>query len=158
MSNHNTDDIEFEYPEAWKPEPGDIIKGVFEELDSGPSKYSPTGVTPIAVIRDDDGVRHSVWLSATVLRNEFKKARPQPGDPVAVKYIGPVKDGKGKVQYQHYRVKNLTPKKQAVDWGHIDELEEAAAEPEPEEPDEPQVGTVRPFRAEQPQLLDEAPF
>ena len=63
---------------SWRPNPGDELLGTFIEWSSG--KTSRDETYRIAVIETEDGQRLAVWLFYAVLREEFEKADPQPGE------------------------------------------------------------------------------
>lgn len=76
------------YPPSWRPNPGAIISGTLIRYSSATTAY---GRATIAVIEDEaSGERISVWLIHTVLKNEFQKQRPEPGERLAIKYFGVV--------------------------------------------------------------------
>ncbi|MCH7869814.1 MAG: hypothetical protein IH881_19130 [Myxococcales bacterium] len=63
---------------SWRPNPGQELLGTFIEWSSG--KTSRDETYQIAVIETEDGQRLAVWLFYAVLRDEFDKADPQPGE------------------------------------------------------------------------------
>jgi hypothetical protein len=76
------------FPEAWIPEAeGDEIIGTFVRLTQGTAKDGRTA--PVVVLDTQDGPR-SVWLWGTAQLNQFRKARPQPGEAVLHRYLGKV--------------------------------------------------------------------
>lgn len=95
---------EFEFAEGWKPEPGDVIKGVVEDLSLAYSEY---GNYPVVTIRTDDG---SVAVHAfhQTLRGKLEELQPVKGDTIGVKYYGEVKPEGAKRSYHKYRVKSDT--------------------------------------------------
>lgn len=94
------------YPESWIPEKeGEALAGKFLRIEMGWSEY---GRAPIAIVESEDGKERSVWLFHEALRSQFATAAPQPGDSVAVLYLGKQKPkthtpGKAK-EYHNYRV------------------------------------------------------
>jgi hypothetical protein len=70
---------------AWKPKPGDTLVGTLLRYDTG---HTPFGPVRTATIRKADGERVSVWLSNTVLLNEFARLKPKPGERIGLKYLG----------------------------------------------------------------------
>lgn len=89
------------YAASWKPEPGDMIVGKVERYGMGPE--TAYGRSPVVQIKDEaTGKSVSVWLSSTVLRNEFVKHDPQPGEVVGIKYFGVRENEGGK--YHHFAV------------------------------------------------------
>jgi hypothetical protein len=77
-------------PESWRPD--DASKGHPEKLIGELVRYEENhtayGPCRIAVLRNSAGAEFSVWLLHTVLRNEFARLRPKPGELVYVRYLG----------------------------------------------------------------------
>ncbi len=70
-------------PESWKPDPGDILEGILARCDKADAGYGPK---EIAIIDEQSTDKvWAVWLSPTVLRSEFEKHRPRPGEHIAIK-------------------------------------------------------------------------
>ena len=87
------------YPPAWMPEKvGDTITGAFLRLESGMTKFGPA---PVVVIGTDAGER-SVFLFYESLKSAFRRAQPEPGERLAIRYEGEAE------------VKNPTPGKAAT--------------------------------------------
>ncbi len=82
--------------EPWAPEPGDIVEGEFERLDRGSTQY---GNYDILILRENRGSVRAVWLMHAVLKGEFARLQPTPGDCVAIKRLAD--SGKG---YRRYRM------------------------------------------------------
>lgn len=105
-----------EFPESWKPRPGDKVVGVVKNYTTGETKFGPR---PICVIEtlNDQGVPYllSIWLSHTVLVNEFRKVRPKVGEEIGVKRN---EDGPG---YARYRVLVNRPAATEPDWDSLGE-------------------------------------
>ena len=75
-----------EFPPSWYPETGEILVG---ELLYYTTAQTPHGEQRIAVIRENQTEQtYSVWLSRMVLRAEFEKHAPEPGDCVGIKFHG----------------------------------------------------------------------
>jgi hypothetical protein len=74
------------WPEAWRPEPGDILVGRIDAYDVGHTNYGP--VRTVLLTQEDTGERVSVWLSSTVLLNLFEQHKPKPGERIGLKYLG----------------------------------------------------------------------
>jgi hypothetical protein len=92
-------------PTTWRPN-GDehpaLIVGVMESREPGPDfGYGPHDVV---VLRTPTGARWSVFLMHQVLREEFDRKAPRPGDLVAVKYEGRVQGGQGASGFEKYRL------------------------------------------------------
>jgi hypothetical protein len=75
-------------PEGWKPKPGDMIIGVLRRYQKAESQYGPCWIAVLEA-RNDAGqpYRAAVWLSSTVLANEFRKLRPKVGERLGVKRL-----------------------------------------------------------------------
>jgi len=86
-----------EWPPAWKPEPGDILVGKVLHYDKG---YTPYGEVRTCIVEQDDGERVSLWLSTTVLLDQFKRLRPRIGERIGLKYLGKHPD----LGYHRYRL------------------------------------------------------
>jgi hypothetical protein len=94
--------LDFE-PEPWDPEPGDKVAGEVVQVQRFDSKFTGEEYPVVDLLTDADtlaGVR--IYGSRTVLGNELDRLQPQPGDRLAVKYVGMV-ENKG-VEYHSYRV------------------------------------------------------
>ena len=77
---------EFEdWPPAWRPEPGDVLVGKILRYDQGHTDYGPVRTV---IVETDAGDRLSVWLSSTVLLNEFARLKPKVGERIGIKYLG----------------------------------------------------------------------
>ena len=77
------DNVRGDYPEAWRPEPGDVLVGRLVRYDKAKTPY---GERDIAVVHDEDlDTDISVWLIHTVLIGEFKEQQPKVGDRLAIK-------------------------------------------------------------------------
>ena len=106
---------ERQYPESWVPEsPGDTIAGEFVRLDAGTTSY---GEQAIAVLRTSDGAERGIWLLHAVLRGEFAKQRPRPGELVLVRYDGKRESAAGH-SYASYRVE-VDREQRAPDWDSL---------------------------------------
>jgi hypothetical protein len=86
------------WPEAWRPKPGEVLIGVIESYDIGHTPYGP--VRTVIATEEKTGEKVSLWLSSTVLLEQFKRHQPKPGERFGLKYLG--KDAeKG---YHRYRL------------------------------------------------------
>jgi len=91
-----------EKPESWVPrDPGDEIAGQLVSYERGTTSY---GSQVIAVIQPPDGPPRALWLLTAVLRDEFAKLRPAPGEWVLVRYLGKRQAAGGGPDYQAYTV------------------------------------------------------
>ena len=102
---------------GWKPNPGDRLVGTVIDVDSRDGDY---GVYPIVTVQTDNGDEIAIHAFHTVLRREFAKRQPQPGERIGVKYLG--KSDKG---YESYKIvwENVVP----PDWSRIGVEAEAEA-------------------------------
>lgn len=88
-----------EFPESWIPKVGEILVGTFMRYEPGYTSYGPCN---IAVVRDDEsGEERSVWLLHTVLRSEFAKRRPKPGEYLGIKRLS----DDGDKRYKRYALR-----------------------------------------------------
>lgn len=100
-------------PPAWRPsKPGETLAGELVRWERGSTDYGPQD---IAIVRDEEGTTHALWLLHSVLREEVAKQSPTVGDLIAVCYLGRKTSAAGQ-PYAHFRV---------------------VCEPEPELPDTP---------------------
>jgi len=89
-----------EFPPAWKPVPGEILVGTVEAYDIATGKY---GESKVCVVKDQaEGPFIAVYLSSTVLLQEFMKLRPKIGEQVGIRYLG--KNTEGDNAYHRYKV------------------------------------------------------
>lgn len=93
------EEIEDEYPPAWHPEPGEILVGRIVRYDEGRTPY---GQVRTVIVQDEEtGERVSIWLSNTVLKNEFDRLSPAAGERIGIRYVG--KDDQR--SYHKYKVR-----------------------------------------------------
>ena len=91
------------YPPSWNPNPGDMLIGRLEEVVHGvPTRYGPVDVAYLCT--EPSGELVSVWLSNTVMRDQWTKAAPKVGERVGVKYVGQ-KTSKAGTPYRVYAVR-----------------------------------------------------
>lgn len=125
--------LDFE-PDPWDPEPGDKVAGEVVQIQRYDSKFTGEEYPVVDLVTDPDtlaGVR--IYGSRTVLGNELDRLAPQPGDRLAVKYVGMV-ENKG-VEYHSYRVVLDRTQPAAPRLAVVPPV--ATAEDEPPPPDEP---------------------
>lgn len=90
-----------ETPESWVPEQaGEQIAGELVRYERGTTAY---GERIIAVLRTRQGRERSVWLLHAVLRGEFARLRPRPGERLLVRYLGRKKSDNG-TEYAAYKL------------------------------------------------------
>lgn len=91
-------------PESWQPtKPGDELAGIFVRLDRGTTSYGPCWIVVLEDIKTP-GTFTSIWLFHTALINQFKKARPEVGQLVLVRYEGKRKPKSGGTDYHDWKV------------------------------------------------------
>lgn len=103
---------EADYPEAWKPDPGDSVKGTVRQVALSPDMgYGPY---PIVTLDTPQG-ELAVHAFRSILRTELARCRPGVGDEIEIQYVGKrsPKSGKGN-EYHVYRV--LGGKEPEFDW------------------------------------------
>lgn len=106
-------------PESWiAKDAGDELVGTFVRLDKGTTTYGDCWIVVLESARNP-GTFASVWLINQALVNEFSRARPVPGELVAVRYGG------------KKPVKNPTPGRSSEyhDWKVVVDRESADAPP-----------------------------
>lgn len=93
---------EADYPEAWKPEPGDKIAGKVIGVTQSPDfGYGPYPIVTLNV----DGTERAVHAFHHVLRTELARRRPRVGDDLEIVYQGQRKPKSGTNNPFHaYRV------------------------------------------------------
>jgi len=112
---------------AWRPdkEDADTLIGEVVSVDLGTSDY---GTYPLIVVRSDDGTEKAFHASHTVARNELKRARPQVGQRIGIKYLGKQTAAEGSKygSYIGYRVEMERAAGTEFNWDKVD------AEPDPQ--------------------------
>lgn len=79
---------------------GDEIAGTVVRLDVADTEY---GQQKIVVVDPGDGNLRSIWLLHDALLSQMRKLKPQPGDVIAVRYLGKQTSGNGR-SYHAYTV------------------------------------------------------
>lgn len=95
MSSTLTDRLD-QFPEGWRPHPGDKTVGQVVSLDTRDGQY---GAYPVVTVAADDGREVAVHAFHTVLRGELARLRPEPGERIGIAY-----HGRGDGSYERYRV------------------------------------------------------
>jgi hypothetical protein len=119
----------FDYAQAWRPGPGDVLKGTVTEITEyhggGYGSYPIVTVTLEEDCRAGDtelkaGSEVAVHAFHTVLRNELARLDVQIDEPIAVLYGGTQRTKDGSTNYEGYRVRmpGRTPKR--FNWGNGD--------------------------------------
>src|SRR5215471_6912954 len=108
------------YPQAWIPEePGDEIAGVVTSVrPAAPTAY---GSVPVVELEELGGpTPWSVWLVHAVLRREFVRQSPQPGEAILIRYLGKVQPEGGGAAYESYKLVVDRPTEgNEVDWTRL---------------------------------------
>jgi hypothetical protein len=94
---------------SWKPQPGDTVTGVIEDIsehDAGYGKY------PILELATETGTV-AVHAFHDVLKNELARLAPNIGDSITLTYKGKHPE-KG---YHQYRVRDGDGKGRGINWG-----------------------------------------
>lgn len=79
------------FPPTAQVKPGDVLVGELLRYDEGTTRF---GKAPIAVLAiEGSGEVVSLWLLHTVLRNEFAKQRPRPGERIGLKRFPDSEEG-----------------------------------------------------------------
>ena len=127
--------LEQPLPESWLPKKaGDTIVGTFLSLDTGMTAFGPA---KMAVLATSDGER-AVWIFYESLKSAFVRAKPEPGERIAVRYLGEEKaknptPGR-KATYHSFRVVVDRPvdTSKPVDWAsELGRDESRLLEPDP---------------------------
>ena len=109
------DAVRQDFPEAWIPSSEHAeLAGEFVRLERGSTIH---GAAWIAVVRTEDGSERSLWLLHTVLRNEFTRLQPKPGELLVVRYLGAKESVNGQ-SYEGYRVL-VEREGDAIDWNEV---------------------------------------
>jgi hypothetical protein len=86
------------WPPAWKPRVNEVLIGFIESYDVG---FTPYGeVRTVILAEEKTGEKRSLWLSSTVLLEQFKRQHPRPGERIGLKYLGQHPDK----HYHRYRL------------------------------------------------------
>jgi hypothetical protein len=95
-------------PDMWDPEPGESLIAELVRYEDRTTKVGPCRV---AVVREADSDElYSVWLSRSVLKNEFEKQSPRPGDMLGLKFHGEKTSRNGQATYFLYSLKVVRTK------------------------------------------------
>lgn len=113
-STHNVDaQVDREFADAWRPDPGDKLVGDVVELGQRDGAY---GAYPIVTVRRDDGTELALHAFHTVAQTELARARPQIGERIAIKYVGKKTGADGRSSYHAYKVA-VDRQAAAFNWG-----------------------------------------
>jgi hypothetical protein len=89
--------------QMWDPEPGESLLAEVLRYEERTTKVGPCRVAVVREIDTDD--EWSVWLSRSVLRNEFDKQEPRPGDKIGLKFHGEKSTRNGQSTYFLYTLR-----------------------------------------------------
>jgi hypothetical protein len=103
------------YPKSWIAKPGEKLIGVFQRLDRGYTSYGHAWVVVLQPLDSEE--ERSIWLLHTALRNQFKKAAPEPGELVAVRYEGKARSNNG-TEYDNWTVR-VDRVDKPTDWSQV---------------------------------------
>jgi hypothetical protein len=84
--HHRHDELQrwYDWPPAWRPQPGEVLAGVIDCYAIGHTPQGP--VRTVMVIEEPTGARVCLWLSSTILLSLFAQHQPHPGDRIGVRY------------------------------------------------------------------------
>jgi len=108
------------HPPAWRHdgEVGAELVGLVVGVKAAvPTQFGPCPVVTVATL--GTGTKFSLWLTHTVLRREFVRQRPEPGELIAVRYEGERRPDGGGPAYEAYTLVVDRPGQSAVDWSAI---------------------------------------
>jgi hypothetical protein len=155
-----------QYPEAWMPEPDDLLIGAVTDVDEREGDY---GAYPLVCVFADDqssgskqtvpGTEYAVHGFHTVLRREFAKQKPAIGDHIGIAYFGK-QQGRNN-EFEGYRViidERATPagSNTGPDWDKV--AADADTELEAEKRDAALKAKLEAKRDGKPPLPDEEPY
>jgi len=83
----------------WRPEEGEALAGVLLGIKPASGPFGPGFML---LIRDDDGQKHSMWLTA-YLKGQLEGFNARPGDMVGIKFLGKATGARGN-PYNQYTV------------------------------------------------------
>lgn len=113
-----------DWPEAWRPEVGDVLVGEILSYDVG---FTPYGEVRTVIVKPETGEKVSLWLSSTVLLDLFRRHKPKPGERIGLKYLG--KDTKKGYHRYHLIVDRPVETDFTPLGGEVDDLTEAKEAP-----------------------------
>jgi hypothetical protein len=81
-----------DHPDPWDPDPGDYLIATVDHYDRAQTNFGKNYVCN--AVNEDTGELVAVWLSYTVLLEQFQDKKPEPGERIGLKYHGthPEKD------------------------------------------------------------------
>jgi len=93
---------ESEGGDAWSPDSGETLKGIFLNVQFVKGKW---GWNPVGVVRDiktEESV--TVWFSPSILKERMLSLKPAPGAPIAIRFDGEEKSEKTGNMYKKHTV------------------------------------------------------
>jgi hypothetical protein len=129
---------------------GDEIAGTVVRLDEADTEY---GSQRIVVVDPGDGNLRSIWLLHDALRSQMEKLAPDPGDVIAVRYLGRQQSANNR-SYHAYTVTSDRDRPQ-FQWGKRPQRQDTPSGADPDEDgDSYRFGDGEPLPPEP----DEAPY
>jgi hypothetical protein len=100
---NSVDNIDRDYAEAWRPDPGDKLIGTVVETSERTGEY---GKYPIVTVRQGETAETELAFHAihTVAQVELADMAPQVGETIAIKYLGKREAANGKATYHAYKI------------------------------------------------------
>ena len=90
---------EAEGGDSWNPEAGEVLKGIFTNVEFVNGKW---GWNPVGVIKDIGTQENvTVWFSSGILKEQIMSLRPSPGTSIAIRYDGEQKSEAGRNYKKH---------------------------------------------------------
>ena len=117
------------FPEPWKPKPGEKLLGELVDIDVRESDYGDP--YPILTVLDAEGREWAWHAYHAISRSEVARKRPQIGEQIGIAYHGPGKAAPGMNAPERWRLLVDRPNQQATDfdWGAIAPTAEEADTP-----------------------------
>ncbi len=70
---------------SWRPGPGDVLRGHMVTVEARTTEY---GTYPAVYVELEDGTLAVAHAFHTVLKEELKRVKPNPGDYIEMVYLG----------------------------------------------------------------------
>jgi len=93
------EEMDAELPEAWMPQPGEVLVGTVKRYEQSETTYGPCYVCIVA--NEETGELTSVWLLQTALKSQFEKKQPEPGERIGLKYAGETQGKSGRAYHDY---------------------------------------------------------
>ncbi len=162
MTPNLAEELERDYPEAWRPKPGDKLVGELVHVEERDGGY---GAYPVLTIRDQDGKDWAWHGMHSVARGEVGRLQPRIGERLGVKYLGKLTGKTAGTTYHGWKVRAERVPGTTVDLAAYGRDDEGVGDPPlPDEPpfdwsartEEPPLPDS-PARGDEPPLPDEPP-